>query len=299
MEAKEILDLENHILEQHSSKALYGYMRIIKQYLSYIGEEAAKTAVYSHIVEYIGILRKQGVHPKTVRNRLFAIKMYYQWLVDSGQRDDHPCRDLYLKDRINRAIPVETLFSEKELDDILKNYVDRLPLTGQRDTVVLSLAVCQAITNTEMIELKVSDIDLQRGTLALPGCVKTNARVLPLKADQIMLFNNYIKYCRPLLLRKNAEPAKAGTDAFVLSYEGNKMSHTCLSSIFRKPLANGQKVTMQKIRQSVIANMLKRGKDLRVVQAFTGHKNVSSVEEYRQTGLDEMKNLIQKLHPLQ
>jgi len=52
------------------------------------------------------------------------------------------------------------------------------------------------------------------------------------------------------------------------------------------------------IRQSVIANLLKTGKDLRMVQAFAGHKKVSSTERYCQTGLEALKLALQKYHPL-
>jgi len=299
MEKQEIQSLESHLLEGHSARAIYGYMRMIKLYLKYQGEEQAKTAVYSQIVDYIGVLRQQSMHPKTIMSHLYSIKMYYQWLVNSGQRDDHPCRDLYLKDKIDKSIPVDSLYTKKELEDLLSSFAGHLPLMRRRDTVVLSLLVHQAVTNLELIELKVSDIDLQKGTLNLRGCIKTQPRVLPLKPEQIMLFNNYIQYCRPLFLRRNSEARPEDLEAFILSRKGNKMCPTALCGIFRKPLANGQKITMQKIRQSAIVHLLRSGKDLRIVQAFTGHKQISSVEAYRQTGMEELKTAIERLHPLQ
>jgi len=51
------------------------------------------------------------------------------------------------------------------------------------------------------------------------------------------------------------------------------------------------------IRQSVITNLLKEGKDLRVVQVFAGHKK-STTEKYRQSGLEELQAAIEKYHPL-
>jgi integrase/recombinase XerD len=51
-------------------------------------------------------------------------------------------------------------------------------------------------------------------------------------------------------------------------------------------------------RQSVIANLLKQGHDLRLVQVFAGHKHPSSTERYRQTGVEELKAGIIKYHPL-
>lgn len=296
---KNIQTLEEHMSQTHAQRTIYSYVRQINQYIKYKGEKEAKQAVYPEIVEYIGVLRKNGMHPKTLRNHLYSIKMYYRWLVDTGQRNDHPCRDLYLKDKINRAIPTETLYTKQELENIMNTYRAKLPLVRNRDKIVLSLLVHQAITVFEIINIKITDIDLLKATVNLPGCVKTTARVLPLKSPQIMLINDYLNNTRQLLLKNNKKPRKEDKETLILSVRGNKMKPGSISSMFGKPMANGHKITPQKIRQSVIANMLKSGSDLRVIQAFTGHKRISSVEEYRQTGLEELKQSIEKLHPLQ
>ncbi len=54
-----------------------------------------------------------------------------------------------------------------------------------------------------------------------------------------------------------------------------------------------------KIRQSVIAHLLKENNDIRIVQEFAGHRRTASTEAYKQTGLEELKSAIDKLHPLQ
>ena len=55
---------------------------------------------------------------------------------------------------------------------------------------------------------------------------------------------------------------------------------------------------VRKLRQSVIAHLLKSKQDPWVIQSFTGHKRINSVEEYRQTGLEKLKAAIDKHHPL-
>ena len=54
-----------------------------------------------------------------------------------------------------------------------------------------------------------------------------------------------------------------------------------------------------KIRQSVIAHLLKENNDIRIVQEFAGHRRTGSTEAYKQTGLEELKSAIDRLHPLQ
>jgi hypothetical protein len=60
----------------------------------------------------------------------------------------------------------------------------------------------------------------------------------------------------------------------------------------------GRALHPKTIRQSVIANLLKQGNDLRIVQAFAGHKYPGSTEAYRQSGIEELNAGIQKYHPL-
>jgi len=299
MSKKEIQKLSDHILETHSPRALDGYTRIINHFLKYKGEENAKKSTYTEIVEYVGFLRKKGMHAKTLMNQLYCIKMYYQWLADTGQRDDHPCRDLYLKDKINKSIPIETLYSKEEVQRIIATQKSKLPLVRTRDKIILSLLGNQAVTVTEIIFIKLTDIDLKKGSLTLPGSTKTRARELPLKSEQILLINDYITKTRLLLLKNNKKPTEQDKQTLILSVRGNQMKPLTISQMMKEPWIDGKKINPQKIRQSVIANMLKSGKDLRVMQAFTGHRRISSVEEYRQTGLEELKTLVQKYHPLQ
>lgn len=290
--------LAEHILESHSPRALNSYLRTIEQYTHYLGEAVARKATYPQVVDYLGVLRERPMHPKTIRNHLYAIKMYYQWLVDTGQRRDHPCRDLFLKDKINKAIPVETLYSKAELDELLNTHRASLPLTRGRDKIILSLLVCQAVTVFEIIHLRVADVDLKKAKLRLAGSPKTMRRTLPLKPEQIMLFNDYLQRIRPLLWKNNHHPREQDYETLILSVRGRQMNPNSISSMFKAPLSHGEKISPQKIRQSVIAHLLKSGQDLRVIQAFTGHKRVSSVEEYRQTGLEALKAAIDKYHPL-
>ena len=173
---EQVQSLEDHILESHSPRAIRGYIRIINHFIAYIGKDKADQATYSDVVDYISFLRKGNMHPKTMMNQLYAVKMYYQWLADTGQRDDHPCRDLYLKDKIDRSIPIEKLYSKEEIEKIIDFQKSRLPLVRTRDKIILSLLGNQAVTVTEIIHIKLDDIDLKKATIKLPGSNKTKAR---------------------------------------------------------------------------------------------------------------------------
>ncbi len=115
------MKLEEYLNEKYSPTSVKGYANMIKRFKLWAGERADK-ASYTDVLVYIGIVREQGLHPKSLRNNLFAIKIYFNCLVEVGKRADHPCKYLYLKDQINRQIQVESLYPKEILEELYENY---------------------------------------------------------------------------------------------------------------------------------------------------------------------------------
>lgn len=294
------MNLEEYLQEHYSPTATGSYQLIIDRFLSFTGDQAA-TATYQDILAYISYLRKAGKHPKTIRNTLYAIRIYYRWLVETGQRKDHPCQHLYLKDKINRAIPIEELYTPEQLENLLANYRYRAlknhsakkEQIEQRNKVVISLLICQALTVLEITRLDVADVNLEKAEIHIQSNKKNKGRTLPLKGNQVLLIHRYVTEIRPELSRSLLG---SKCEALITNYRGKRITIQSVSGLFRY---HDQPFSPQKIRQSVIAHLLKQGNDLRIVQVFAGHRNSSSTEAYRQTGLEELKASINKLHPLQ
>lgn len=290
--------LENYLQEKYSKTAIAGYQHMIGQYLAYMGKEAKK-ALYQDVLNYIGYLRTRELHPKTLRNNLFAIKIYYRWLIETGQRNDHPCQDLNLQDKINRSIAVENLYTMKELEEFLEQYEPKQSFLKQRDKAIISLLIYQALTVLEISQLELNNIDLEKGTIYIKGNVKNKSRTLSLKPNQIMLLHKYISETRAVLLSRNENPEHEDKNALILSQTGTKILHHSISRQINYGKPGYKKMLPLKIRQSVIAHLLKQNHDLRIVQVFAGHRRAASTEEYKQSGLEELKTSIQRHHPLQ
>jgi len=290
--------LESYLQEKYSKTSIAGYRYMINQYLVYVGKEAKK-ALYQDVLNYIGYLRTKQLHPKTLRNNLFAIKIYYNWLAETGQRNDHPCRDLYLQDKINRSIAVESLYTMKELEDFFEQYEPRHIFLKQRDKVIISLLIYQALSVLEISQLDIENIDLEKGTIYIKANVKNKSRTLSLKADQIMLIHKYLTETRLLLENKSKSHCIEDKNALILSQAGTRIQHHSISKQINYGREEHEKMQPLKIRQSVIAHLLKQNHDLRIVQVFAGHRRAASTEEYKQSGLEELKTSIQRHHPLQ
>lgn len=296
--------LKEYIQERYSPTAINGYETTIKRYLLTIGEKA-ETATYTDVLDYIGLLREQNLHPKSLRNNLFAIKIYYWYLVSIGKRNDHPCQYLNLKDQINRQIQVESLYPKEILEELYENWHSKNQINQRRDKIIISLLIYQALLVLEIVQIKVEDLDLEKGSINIKGNIKNKGRTLALKPNQILLFHNYLKHDyknfqhkQTRAERSRSKPSKR-QDYFLLSDDGVQLWQGGINRMINENRDKQNKLIPLKIRQSVIAHLLKSENDLRIVQQFAGHRRTASTEAYKQTGLEELKSAVERLHPLQ
>ena len=290
------MTLQQYLKNEYSKTSLSGYENMINRFVLVLGSKA-ETANYTDVLNYIGLLREQNLHPKSLRNNLFAIKIYYRFLVATGTRNDHPCQYLYLKDQINRAIQVEALYPKETIENLLESWESKNKTHQTRDKIIISFLVYQALTVLEITQIKVSDINLEDGTVKVKGNSKNKGRTLSLKPKQILLFHNYLK-TEYKSYYKQQKPSKR-KDYFILSEEGLQLYQGGINRMINGGKDKQNKLIPLKIRQSVIAHLLKENNDIRIVQEFAGHRRTASTEAYKQTGLEELKSAIDKLHPLQ
>ena len=280
-----MIKILEYLNEHYSASSTKGYENMINKYRAYM-QSKAQRANYHDIMGYVSYLRKSNLHPKSLRNHLFAIKIYYRYLVEMEVRKDHPCEKLYLRDQINRSIEIENLYTTEELENLLKEHRSNDKKNQTRDEIIIGLLIYQALTVRELVNLKITDINLIEANVHIGGSKKNNARTLALKANQILLISDYIREHQEqiyLFENKKGQASSPGQINRIINYKKNKR----------------EKLLPIKIRQSVIANYLKQNNDIRVVQVFAGHKRSGSTEEYKQSGLEELKVSISKIHPLQ
>jgi len=297
--------LEAYFKQHYSPKSISNYLGIASRFAAYMNNNAT-TASYKDILEYIGYLRQSKLNPRSIHNYLHVIKAYYNWLVETGQRTDHPCKRVNLKDRINKSIAIESLYSFEALENLLQSHQSKNKALQKRDECVISLLIYQALTVQELSDLELNNLDLEKGTIYIKAGRSNRSRTLSLKSQQIMTFYQYINNDRLKLLSKNKTATESDKKRLILSYTGKPILPGNITDILNPRRQNKpdmlslskHKLLPLKIRQSVLAHLLKQNHDVRIVQVFAGHRKAASTEEYKQTGLEELKTAIQKHHPL-
>ena len=285
------MELEQYLKQHLASSTIKRYQREIKLYQEYLKKQnkTAEQANYNEVMEYIGYLRK---HKNSVACSLHGIKKYYDYLVASGKRKDNPSSSIRLRDRPSKDIQIQDFFTSQELEKLLERK-NRYSLLINRNKLVISLLIYQGLTNGEIKRLELKDVNLEEGTIYVKQSIRTNRRTLKLESKQVYYLMNYLEKDRKELL-------KVETEKLIISKRGSEENGEGISYLIETMRSKfpERKLNPKTIRQSVIANLLKQGKDLRLVQYFAGHKYPSTTERYKQSQVEELKKEVLKYHPL-
>jgi len=296
------MTLRNYLEKKYSKSTLNSNLYNIKRFTDYYQNRAPK-ATYKDVLNYIEYLRKNyDLNPKTLRHCLYGVKIYFNYLLETGKRNDHPCSELFLKDKVSKEIQVDNLYSSETLEKFFESYkIKRKIYLLNRNKIIISLLIYQALTVNEITALEVENIDLDKGEIFIKGkqeitSKSPRSRTLPLQAKQVLLIYNYLKNDRKKLLKYNGK--NPNETRLILGQYGEAIKPHGISRIINENRNKSERIQPIKIRQSVIANLLKKENDTRIVQVFAGHKRASTTMQYKQSELEVLQNAIIEFHPI-
>ena len=296
------MTLEQYLQKKYSKSTLYSNLFLIKRFTDYYQNKAPK-ATFKEVLNYIEHLRKNyNLHPKTLRHCLYGVKIYFNYLLETGQRNDHPCSELFLKDKIDKQIQVDTLYSPETLETFFETYqIRKKKYLENRNKIIISLLIYQALTVKEIAELEIQNINLEKCEIFIKASEELTAkspqsRTLPLQAKQILLIYNYLEKDRVKLLQYNNK--KETETSFILGQYGEKINPHGIGKMINETKPKTEQIKPIKIRQSVIANFLKKENDTRIVQVFSGHRRASTTIQYKQTEFELLQNAVNNYHPI-
>lgn len=283
--------IEEFLLQSYTQQTVKSYLFAINHFLKM--NPRAKRYKYQNIVNYMDEISHKQPNSQYRVTILSAIKKYYDYLVMNGYRTDHPCKRLNIKVKGNQSVQVQDLFNSEELQLLMKRE-NRYQHLDDRNGVLLSLLIYQALTSEEIAGLDVKDVDLDAGTIYIKSSTNLNSRKLELVTKQMILFSRYLNEVRPQLL-------KCETNRLILTKLGKPISVDSIHAIVvpLKPLFPDRNLNPKIIRMSVICNWLNERKmSLEHVQELAGHKWPGTTEKYIRVNSLEEVELINRYFPI-
>lgn len=252
------------------------------------------------ILDYVQYLQAEKLSATRINSHLNSLRQYYSLVVQTH----NPVGSIYLKNQ--RPNVLENVIDYKELEQLYQDY----PTTDNRhyrNKVILGFLIYQALTNQDLHQLKIKNIDLQQGTIHVPSTRRANSRTLAIAVTQLLDLRHYIYTVRPQMLadiradqagRKTALIKDEVYEQLFFSRTGSIHLKNTLKHLFiRLQKLHPSIINAKQIRASVLAHWL-REMDVRNVQYMAGHRYVSSTEQYDLYRYEALKNSLLQFHPL-
>ncbi len=238
------------------------------------------------IVAFMTELKEQGYSVSTISRMLSSIRGLCRWLVLEGLREDDPTENLQNPRgwfRLPRAISVEDM---RKLLEAIKG-----SRFSGRDLVMVELMYACGLRVSELVNLKVDDINFEIGFLRVYG-KGGKERVIPISEQTLKRIRDYMTDLRKSLLKNRESPY------LFVSSRGTALTRQRFWQTLRGYARSaGLKISPHVIRHSFATHLLEGGADLRAVQKMLGHSDISTTQIYTRITSDRLRKVYEKYHP--
>lgn len=291
-------DLENYLqyirAEAKSPCTLIAYERDLRQFESYLqrffegGEVRSDGIDVQMIRDWLRWLHDGKVGNRSLARKIAALNSFFRYLKLSGRVSKNPM-DSIKRPKFEKKLP--HYFTEKEIRALLAA-PGRESLIGVRDCAILELLYSSGLRISELAELRLNDIDLNRGLMRVVG-KGSKERIVPVGSQAVSAIRDYLPARAKLRTEESSE-------RLFLTKSGKDFDQRQLTNILDKYF---RRIALQKgfsphtLRHSFATHLLARGADLRAVQEMLGHANLQTTEIYTHVTLEDVKKAYKKGHP--
>lgn len=243
------------------------------------------------IVNYMSALKNETYSSATISRFVSSIKHFCKFLLIEKIISADPSEGLRKPkqwERIPKALGIEDI--KKLLNLEIQPPLSNNPLFI-RDSTMLELMYSSGLRVSEIIFLKINDIDFENGFLRVFG-KGSKERIVPLNNRAIKKIKYYITEIRPKFLRNKQSPH------LFLTSRGMPMTRQRFwQSLKRYGSLVGLDLSPHTIRHSFATHLLEGGADLRSVQKMLGHSDISTTQIYTKITTDRIKKIYMNYHP--
>ncbi|MBE7037764.1 MAG: site-specific tyrosine recombinase XerD [Ruminococcaceae bacterium] len=277
--------------ERNSSEnTIQSYLRDIRQYIGYMDSNLVDItkANRTNVLSYIMYLQKCKKAPSSITRAVAGIRMFYKYLLQKGVTRDNPAYKLELPKKDKKLPEILTV----EEVDLLLNQPDSTTFKGKRDKAMLELIYASGIKVSELVNLKVSDVDT---ALEFVKCVAApRARIIPLGAPCVAALNDYLMYARSFMIGDENE------EILFVNCSGTKITRQGFWKIikeYKEKAGIKKEITPHTLRHSFAAHLLENGADITAISEMLGHSDIASTQVYARLVKTRIKEVYTKAHP--
>lgn len=271
---------------------IQAYERDLHQFFGYLrqrGIQRAEEIQPPLLVEYLRSLQTGGLRATSISRKLAALRNFFQYTVRERVLTKDPSGML---ESMKKPLRLPKVLDETEIAALLEQPRPSTP-AGLRDRAMLELMYATGVRVSELVSLKVVDVNLDMGYVRCFG-KGSKERIVPMGDLARQAVQAYLDRGRPHLLRRTLE------DTVFLNQRGQKMTRQAFWLIVQEAARQAgivKTVTPHMLRHSFATHLLDHGADLRSVQEMLGHVDITTTQIYTHVTRTRLKEVYNRTHP--
>lgn len=241
------------------------------------------------IVDFMERLRDEGYSVASICRFISAIKGLCKYLVIDAVIREDPSENLETPKKWER---LPKSMSISDIEALLSEFSGEISKpTVMRDYVMFELMYSSGLRVSELVLLKLEDINFEAGFLRVMG-KGSKERIVPVNMRAVELLKKYVELQRGEILKKKRSPYLFVTN------RGKAMTRQRFWQTVKKMGKRaGIEISPHAIRHSFATHMLEGGADLRSLQKMLGHSDISTTQIYTRVTTDRLRQVYTKHHP--
>ena len=252
-----------------SENTINAYRRDLSDFLDFCANKGILGVEYitrNHLNSYLLNLRQDSLNPRSVVRKIASLRGFFKWLCANSYIQNNPALSIEQPKLPKRLPKVMTL---QEIKEIFHSNLN------SRENLIVELLYDCGLRVSELVNLKISDIDLKSRYIQCFG-KGAKERLVPFGKKAKESLNKYLKERDYILSKYNLN-----SKHLLINDNGRFMTRQDVYNFVRK-LGNKihKHISPHVLRHTFATHLLENGADLRVVQELLGHSDVSTTQLY-------------------
>jgi len=274
-----------------SENTVISYETDLNQFLSFYKEYSTSQKIEKvdkrTIRSWIVKLSLSNLSAKSINRKIASLKSFFKFLVKRDLIKKNPSSHVTSL-KTDQKIP--TFIKEKDINFLFKNIDVKEDCTGQRDLLILELLYGTGIRISELINIKISDINFAKKEIKVVG-KRNKERIIPMHNNAIYQTKKYLQL---------AEKEGYENQYLLITKKGEKIYPMLINRIVKKHLStliNSEKYNPHLLRHTFATHILNKGGDLNSIKDLLGHSSLAATQVYTHNSIEKLKETFNSSHP--
>ncbi len=279
-----------HNVKRTSQNTEMSYRRDLNKLCSFLllrGVSEVSAIREEDLSDFVSDLEEKQFKAATVSRNIASLKAFFDFLCKEQLVAENLAERLHAP-KVEKHVP--EILSVEEANSLLEQPTPDTP-KGMRDKAMLELLYATGIRVSELITLKLSDVNQRLGYIVCRDGSKE--RTIPFGRQAKQALKHYLECGRSVLLQSD-------TDVLFVNCSGQPMSRQGfwkLIKTYAREAGIQAEITPHTLRHSFAAHLVENGADLRSVQEMLGHSDISTTQMYVALTQNRLRDIYAKAHP--